>query len=73
MPLSLARNFSKSHPTGKGQRLGDYCAKDSTHHVEEARLGFGTGHKLNMLTGMSSKQDLSLWGLYGISHFLIKG
>lgn len=43
----------------------------TVYHVEEARLGFGTSHKLNMLTGMSSKQDLSR-GLYGISGFLIK-
>lgn len=43
----------------------------TVYHVKEARLGFGTSHKLNMLTGMSSKQDLSR-GLYGISGFLIK-
>lgn len=27
------------------------------YHVEEASLGLGASHKLNMLTGMSSKQD----------------
>lgn len=71
MSLSLASNFSKNHPTGKGQRLSDFCAKHSTHHVEEACLGFGTSHKLSMLTGMSSKQDLSGEGYMVIFHIFL--
>lgn len=75
MSLSLASNFSKNHPTGKGQGLSDFCAKHSTHQcIPCGRSTFGvwhSSHRPNMLTGMSSKQDLGR-GLVGISHFLIK-
>lgn len=45
MSLSLANNFSKNHPTGKGQRLSDFCAKHSTHQCRPCgRSTFGIWH-----------------------------
>lgn len=56
----FGQQFCLSHL--QGQRLSDFCAKHSRHHcifcMEEASLGFGTSHKLNVLAGTSSKQDL---------------
>lgn len=62
MSLSLASNFVWKLSHLQGQRLSDFCAKHSRHHcifcMEEASLGFGASHKLNVLAGTSSKQDL---------------